>query len=1022
MDRPRGFTPFCYLKVSFEADETRKNMIKKSLFLIALALCVALYGNAASQTVTTKVNGVSYYLESGVGTRTARVDQWNESAVEAVIPETVTYNSVDYTVTSIRAGAFSQCNNLISITVPETFAKIGYSAFGDAKSVVEINLPKTITTIESYAFKGCENLEKIDIPVGVTTIGSYAFRDCKRLNNVVLPDGLSYVPSYCFANCESLTSINIPSTVTEFFYECFANTGFTSFVIPEQINSMGIGVFSDCKKLVTVTIPESITSVQSSTFKNCSALTEFKTSGKLNTIFNSAFSGCASLTEINDPANYIYPNAFEDCVSLKTATVSNAAKEMFKGCTSLETVTICDIEIGESMFSGCKNLKSVSLLGRSFSTGTWQIGAFAFSGCESLTSAPLNRVVFIGESAFEGCKSLTDVIIPTSVRSIKKNAFDFSIVKKIVINPVLGNQAISNADGYYFLSSEDYGQKVYAHKIDQPYIENYWKGNVNYFEDTDISSSSVMLCGVNVVFNADSENISYPIRSVAYGKVNQTDAFNAVSSTGDNNYSITNLQPDELYYVYVNDQNGVNVYAFKTVAPVVTFKSLNKRTQTSLGGIVIASFDESCTPKCYILNQECENGEQFYASGLKPGTSYYMDGCADYNGKKFWSETSSNVATLGMDVGIKVTASPTKLIFDGSYADGDANVEKFGFTSTATKSDFDGNMSKIIKGLEPGQTYTAYFGVKVAENSSPYRVAQSGTTVDVTWTEGDFVATSIKSVRLRVATNCDDETGTGIEWRRNDAPDNVSSTYVACPVVDGILVGSLRNLNPEVYYKFRPVYETSSGTKYYGKWTGFYSGDASVYFDPEVRTLKDIEIFENSALVGCFIVPGSDDVKRQGIQYWSKGAIGSRADDGKLEIVTSGLKSIVTLPDLTPGTEYVYRAFAVTDGGTIYGEDMSFITKGTSGVEYVTETLSAELSVKMEENPAREYIRFAVEGAADNKVEVMLVSISGGVVFRDVLDISAGLLGIPADFVSGIYVLVVSDGYNRVSERVIVKK
>lgn len=38
---------------------------------------------------------------------------------------------------------------------------------------------------------------------------------------------------------------------------------------------------------------------------------------------------------------------------------------------------------------------------------------------------------------------------------------------------------------------------------------------------------------------------------------------------------------------------------------------------------------------------------------------------------------------------------------------------------------------------------------------------------------------------------------------------------------------------------------------------------------------------------------------------------------------------------LEPDTKYVYRAFAETDNGFTYGEEMSFRTTNTSGVEAV---------------------------------------------------------------------------------------
>ena len=61
--------------------------------------------------VTTHSNGIGYYSGS------------------VTIPTIVTYEGVDYNVTSIESDAFSNCSNLTSITIPEGVTSIGNRAF-----------------------------------------------------------------------------------------------------------------------------------------------------------------------------------------------------------------------------------------------------------------------------------------------------------------------------------------------------------------------------------------------------------------------------------------------------------------------------------------------------------------------------------------------------------------------------------------------------------------------------------------------------------------------------------------------------------------------------------------------------------------------------------------------------------------------------------------------------------------------------------------------------------------------------
>lgn len=965
-------------------------MYKKFLLLIALFASIPLSQSAdtlASSSFTAGGLLTYTYFSTGV----ASVKSCNTKAETVEVPETVTLGSREYKVTKIENSAFSGC-----------------------KLLTKVVLPNSITEIGNMAFKGDSLLAEINIPETITSIGRQAFEGCKTLNNVTLPQGLTKIDDFTFQGCASLDNIDIPASVTEFGYSCFKNTGFSSFIIPETVIKMGNSVFENCKKLVTVTIPESITSINIAAFAGCESLVEFKTAKKLNTIFTSAFKGCLSLTEINDPAHYIYSNAFENCTGLKKASVSSSAKEMFKGCTALETAMIFYSGVGESMFEGCTNLKSVSIL---YSGGS--IGARAFYGCESLESAPIqNGIISIGSLAFAGCPKIKSVSIPRCVKEVA-DAFEPVEGLEIKINSLLSEGSSSSAP-YHFLSVAK-PAVVYAHLMDKSKIEESYSGKVIYFEEMDIASSKSWLARIDFNINATSENLALPLRNIYYAPLGTLNKITDIPLRDDHSYSITGLQPEQVYYVVAVDKNNEeHNYTFKTTKPTVTFSGhVYNQTQTSLEGRLTASSDESVQPLCYILDKECKNNQWTKVKGLIPGKTYTLTGYADYNGKRYNAKESVTTSTLGMNPKLTCTATPTKLIFTGSYQKGDATVEKFGFTSSNTKNDFDGNTSMTISGLEPRASYTAYFGVKVAENYSPYRASLYGTTADVTWSEGDFTATSTKSVRLRVATNCDAETGTGIEWRRNDAPDNVKSTYVACPVVDGILVGSLRNLNPDVYYKFRPVYETSNGTKYYGTWAGFYSGDASVYFDPEVRTLDDIEIFENSALVASYVMPGSDDIKRQGIQYWRKGTTQGRADE-RMELITSGIKSTVTLPDLFAGTEYAYRAFAETASGTIYGDEKSFVTKGTSGIDYIISNESEKLSIVLKENPARGQIQFSINGSTESIFEVSLLSMSGNIIRHEMRDASSEWMILDANCSSGIYLLMVNDGKTCASTRVII--
>ena len=87
----------------------------------------------------------------------------------------------DGSVTSIGRYAFSGCNSLTTITIPDSVTSIGDSAFSGCSSLISIIIPDRVTTIGFYAFSGCSSLSSIIIPESVTSIGYYAFYYCTSL-------------------------------------------------------------------------------------------------------------------------------------------------------------------------------------------------------------------------------------------------------------------------------------------------------------------------------------------------------------------------------------------------------------------------------------------------------------------------------------------------------------------------------------------------------------------------------------------------------------------------------------------------------------------------------------------------------------------------------------------------------------------------------------------------------------------------------------------------------------------------
>ena len=111
-----------------------------------------------------------------------------------VQPETL---EIPYGVTSIGDCAFSRCESLTSITIPNSVRSIGVDAFCCC-SLTSLTLPDGLTHIGNTAFSGCCALRSITIPQSVHDIGADVFDWCWDVTIFGLEG--SYIHLYAEAN------------------------------------------------------------------------------------------------------------------------------------------------------------------------------------------------------------------------------------------------------------------------------------------------------------------------------------------------------------------------------------------------------------------------------------------------------------------------------------------------------------------------------------------------------------------------------------------------------------------------------------------------------------------------------------------------------------------------------------------------------------------------------------------------------------------------------------------------------
>ena len=275
---------------------------------------------------------------------------------EVVIPESVEHEGAAYSVTSIGDLAFSWCDGLTSVTIPNSVTSIGEAAFYkcsgltsvhisdiaawckidfevydsnplshahhlylNGEEVKDLVIPNSVTSIGDYAFYECSGLTSVTIPNSVTSIGTYAFRGCSGLTSVTIPNSVTSIWRATFADCSRLTSVTIPNSVTSIgdYAFCYCS-GLTSVTIPNSVTSIGHNAFSGCSGLTSVTIPNSVTSIGTYAFRGCSGLTSVTIPNSVTSIWRATFADCSRLTSVTIPNSVtsIGEHAFANCSEL----------------------------------------------------------------------------------------------------------------------------------------------------------------------------------------------------------------------------------------------------------------------------------------------------------------------------------------------------------------------------------------------------------------------------------------------------------------------------------------------------------------------------------------------------------------------------------------------------------------------------------------------------------------------------------------------------------------------------------
>jgi hypothetical protein len=272
-------------------------------------------------------------------------------------------------------------------------------------AIKEISISQDIKKIEASAFKGMVGIERVSAE-GASIIGDEAFNGCTSLISATFTEGLETIGKQSFESC-AFSTFDIPDTVESIGYRAFNNCkNLTTIVIPANVVSCGIdsasntqdNAFAGCDKLESISVEEGNTTFRAGNGINALIMSDT----------NVLVTACKN-TNIPSYVTKLGNYAFRGIKPTNPVEIPSQITDIGTGCFSNSVISEISFEEGcqltifkDSVFNG-SSLQKIE-----FPEGISSVGSYCFQYCGSLKEVVFSKgIKTIGVGAFASCSKIT---------------------------------------------------------------------------------------------------------------------------------------------------------------------------------------------------------------------------------------------------------------------------------------------------------------------------------------------------------------------------------------------------------------------------------------------------------------------------------------------------------------------------------------------------------------------------------------------------------------------------------------